>query len=560
MPQQTCFKPFDQSLADITFPEHFPSPFASEPHPICRVAASELQGYLSQQTDWVHDFGIEHFVEGSNIGKMFGVLVAIDSGGQIGYISAFSGKLAGANHHPGFVPPVADLLQPGGFYRLGEEYISTINRQICDIEHTPEYIHCAEQHRQLVISTSSEQERYRSEMKAAKQHRDRIRAEAVLNMSQSQLAELKESLKSESLKWQYDYKLLVRNNETLLAESTDRLAGFADRLRTLKEERKSQSAALQQRMFEEYSFLNAKGQTKSLRDIFDGTAQGVPPAGAGDCAGPKLLQYAFLHGLRPIAMAEFWWGQPPSSEMRRHGHFYPACRGKCLPILGHMIVGLPLQATPVMPSAPALDIVYRDEHIVIINKQPELLSVPGKSEAPSVYSIARQMFPDAEEPIIVHRLDMSTSGLMVLALTLKAYHSLQQQFVARTVKKEYTAVLEGAVVGDHGQINIPMRPNIDDRPRQMVCTEYGKPAETFWTVMGRKNGRTLLRFEPVTGRTHQLRVHAAHPQGLNCPIVGDDLYGQACGRLHLHASYLEFEHPYSGKRLKFESAATFGCE
>ena len=556
MYEERCFTPFRQPVGHIAVPEYFPSPFAGEPHPLCRAAASELQAHLAAQTDWQHDFGIDTFVEGTNIGKMFGVLVVERADGQLGYLSAFSGKLAGTNHLPGFVPPVADLLHPQGFYRLGEERISAINRQIAELESDPLFVQRQEGHRALQQRSEEELARYRADMKAAKQERDRVRSSAESAMTAQDLDALKEQLKNESLKWQYDLKVLSKQWAEALAESSAGLAELAQHIEALKQERKQSSASLQQRMFTQYSFLNACGEVQSLRDIFAGTSQPVPPAGAGDCAGPKLLQYAYRQGMRPVAMAEFWWGQAPASEIRRHGHFYPACRGKCLPILGHMLGGLPQQPQS-RAQAPVLNILYQDASIVIIDKQAELLSVPGNIDAPSVYGIARELFPQAEEPMMVHRLDMSTSGILVLALTKQAHRSLQEQFLARTVKKEYIALVEGSVSGEGGCIDLPLRPDIDDRPRQVVCQTYGKPSQSLWTVIGRDGGRTRVRLEPLTGRTHQLRVHAAHPEGLNCPIVGDDLYGQPCGRLHLHAASISFLHPVTRQLMRFDCEAPF---
>ncbi len=284
------------------------------------------------------------------------------------------------------------------------------------------------------------------------------------------------------------------------------------------------------------------------------------PQGAGDCAIVKLLQYAFSHGLTPLTMAHFWWGKSPAPQMLKHKYFYEASKNKCEPILTHMLAGIEVDENP-LEQNPAegkeLSIVYQDNDMVIINKPAEFLSVPGKTITDSVYSRMRAMFPDSDSPLIVHRLDMSTSGLIVIALTKDAHKALQKQFIERTVEKRYVALLEGTSEANEGVIDFPMRVDLDDRPRQIVCYQYGKPAQTTWQVLERKNGRTKVYYYPKTGRTHQLRVHSAHIKGMNMPIVGDDLYGQKGDRLCLHAQYLAFNHPTTNERVVFEVAEDF---
>ena len=238
-----------------------------------------------------------------------------------------------------------------------------------------------------------------------------------------------------------------------------------------------------------------------------------------------------------------------------HGHYYPACRGKCEPILGHMLTGLEVESNPMLIN-PAegknLSIVFEDESIIVINKPADFLSVPGKSIDDSVYSRIRDMYPDADGPLLVHRLDMSTSGILLAAKNREAHRKLQDQFIRRKVSKRYVALLNGIVENDEGSIDLPLRVDLDDRPRQMVCATYGKSARTNYTVIERTNGKTRVYFYPVTGRTHQLRVHSAHSLGLNCPIVGDDLYGLRGERLCLHAESLTFKHPKSGEMMTFQ--------
>ena len=323
-----------------------------------------------------------------------------------------------------------------------------------------------------------------------------------------------------------------------------------DEINQYKDERRLKSSALQQKLFAEYSFLNQFGERKSIGEIFNNN----PPAGAGECAAPKLLHYAFENQLTPIAMAEFWWGQSPKSEIRKHKQFYPACKSKCEPILlSHMLKGLDMEANPFQEN-PAegkdIEIVFEDEVLAVINKPAEFLSVPGKIISDSVYQRVKELYPNATGPLIVHRLDMSTSGLMLIAKDEETYVKLQSQFIKRTIKKRYIALLDGILEENEGFIDLPLRVDLDDRPRQLVCYEHGKSAQTKCEKIEIRNNQTLVYFYPITGRTHQLRVHASHELGLKTPIVGDDLYGTKANRLYLHAESLLFIHPVLNKEIR----------
>ncbi len=325
---------------------------------------------------------------------------------------------------------------------------------------------------------------------------------------------------------------------------------------TLREERKSRSIALQRWLFAQYHLLNAKQEEKALLTLFGNT---VPPSGTGDCCAPKLLQYAYKTGLHPLCMAEFWMGASPKEEIRTEGNFYPACSAKCKPLLKHMLEGLHVEPNPLLKTiTEELTIIYEDESIVVVNKPSGMLAVPGKDPLPSVQEYIRQRYPQAQGPLIVHRLDMDTSGLMVLALTQDAYHNLQDQFLHHEVKKRYVALVEGSLEqGTTGRIDLPICPDINDRPRQMVNYEYGKRSITEYEVKECRGDRTLLNLWPHTGRTHQLRVHLAHPSGLGTPIVGDRLYGHAGLRLLLHAEELSFTHPLTGQGMTFCEPCNF---
>ena len=315
--------------------------------------------------------------------------------------------------------------------------------------------------------------------------------------------------------------------------------------------------------------LNARGEVKDLYTIFEQTVQKVPPAGAGECALPKLLQYAYLHQLKPLAMAEFWWGDSPKNEIRHHGYYYPSCKGKCEPILQHMLQGLEVDENPLLNPVheeEELEIVFEDEWLLVVNKPAGMLSVPGKAEdRDSVYHRLKKKYPEATGPMIVHRLDMATSGLLLVAKTKEVHQDLQAQFANRSIKKRYVAVLDGIVLSERtGRIELPLCLNPLDRPRQIVNKEYGKEAITEYRIISESGStfnesrkHTRIIFYPLTGRTHQLRVHAAHPEGLGCPILGDELYGKKADRLYLHAEYIEFRHPIYGDILRIQKEADF---
>ncbi len=551
---------FDEQIDNILLPAKFTYPFYYEPHKLSVLAANSLQKHLKTQKDWVHDFGIDHYVEGSNIGKMFGVLVVQNNQGEIGYLCAFSGKLAGTNLLPGFVPPIYDLLDENGFFKPEEDQISIINQRIKDLEESDSYRSLTDNYRDCLKSSENELSDFRIFMKVEKNKRKDKRHELEGTLTDEDFEKLKENLKQESLKQQYDFKQLKKYWEKKVNDSKESLDNYIAEIQLLKEERKKRSAALQQKLFDQYQFLNYAKEIMGLCDIFEPTAQKIPPAGAGDCAAPKLLQYAYQKNYKPIALAEFWWGQSPKSEIRKHGYFYPSCKSKCEPILGHMLKGLEVDDNPIQSPTinnEALETVYEDDVILVVNKPAEFLSVPGKETEDSVYLRIKNKYPDATGPLLVHRLDMSTSGLILIAKDKDVHKALQKQFLDRSVQKRYIALLDGIINEDSGFIELPLRVDLDDRPRQLVCYEYGKPAKTKFNVIERNNGRTKVHFFPITGRTHQLRVHSAHPQGLNTPIVGDDLYGIKSNRLHLHAEFLEFTHPISKERIKVQVKAEF---
>lgn len=555
-----CFTHFEVPISGISLPERFTYPFFYEPHPLCLLAVEQLQKHLLSQTDWVHDFGIDHHVEGINIGKMFGVLLVRNREGDIGYLSAFSGKLSERHHLPGFVPPVVDYLAVDSFFRKGEKEIEAVTGEIDAITSSEDYHSLKETLAEANIQAEAELSAAKAQVKADKQARKIRRAAGEAQLSEADFAILVEELENESMKGHYAFKDLKRKWSRQLADMTAALKDYEDQLAAFKATRRQISNRLQQEIFDQYQFLNIEGETRSVCDIFEQTAFKIPPSGAGDCAAPKLLQYAFRNGLQPLAMAEFWWGQSPSSEIRKHGYFYPSCKGKCEPILSHMLLGMEVDESPMLrvdTVDKVLTTVYEDDYLVVVNKPHEFLSVPGKSNADSVLARMVRKYPDATGPLLVHRLDRATSGLLLVAKTKEAHKALQDQFLDRSIKKRYVALLEGVLEGEEGEVALPLRPDIEDRPRQLVCQIHGKPALTRWRVVERRAGRTLVHLWPLTGRTHQLRVHAAHQDGLNTPMVGDDLYGKSDDRLHLQAAELTFVHPITQKQMHFELLPEF---
>lgn len=538
---------FTTSITDIPLPERFTYPFCYTPHPLCILAAKEVQSYLTRQTAWKDEL---------RQGKMFGVLIVQTEHGETGYLAAFSGILAGKNLHPFFVPPVYNLLQPQGFFKIEEENISSINRNIRQLENDKAYAALSAELARTIQSAEDILATAKAQLKEAKTAREQRRKEKELN------AQEEAELIRESQFQKAEYKRLERSWKARITTLQTQTEDWERRISALKSERKTRSAALQQKLFEQFGMLNYRGEVKNLCEIFGQTVHKTPPAGAGECAAPKLLQQAYLHGWKPIAMAEFWWGDSPKTEIRHHGHYYPACKGKCEPILQHMLQGLQVEENPMLKrmQVPSknLEIVYEDPWLSVINKPAGMLSVPGKEDAVSVYSLMREQYPEADSPLTVHRLDMATSGLMLIAKTKRVHQNLQAQFKNRLVRKRYVALLEGIVPKDKGTVDLPLCLNPLDRPRQMVHTEHGKPAITDYQVLERLDGkRTRIVFYPRTGRTHQLRIHAAHPLGLHCPIIGDELYGEKADRLYLHAEYLEFTHPITGETVRITKEAEF---
>ena len=544
--------------SDILPPQQFTNPFRYSPHPLCLEAMREVKQHL--QSTPIYDKEIA-------MGKMFGVLVVKNKDGVLGFLAAFSGLLCATNDLPYFVPAIYDILNPECRFKQGERQLDEINRQIREIEHNETFISLKKECEKAMQKEKETLQTMRLKSAEKKSIRHRLRAEGNLT------AEEEQQLIKQSQFEKAEIKRVKDAFERTIAETRQRIEATEQQILSLKKERKELSDSLQRWIFNQFVVLNAKGQSKNLTDIFADETGTLPPAGAGECAAPKLLQYAFTNNLTPLCMAEFWWGKSPDTLLRRHLNCYPACSGKCKPILHFMLQGLDVEnslSDTNNPDSPdrmgcqsySLSVIYEDASMIVVNKPSGMLSVKGKDITPAVEKILEARWNGNCSPYVVHRLDMDTSGLLIFAKDKQSQQVLQAQFANHKVQKRYKAVVEGDISIMEGDISLPLRPDIMDRPRQMVDLIHGKTAITHFKVIMKKKDeqgriRTVLHLFPKTGRTHQLRVHCAHQQGLNAPIVGDYLYGTPAQRLLLHAEYIELMHPTTKADIHFEALAPF---
>ena len=618
-------KHFHPLQTDIARPKQFNDPFDYEPHPLSILAVEEVQRYIMEHPEIKED---------ADQGKMFGVLVVSlprkdegerrkeitseiqDEGAGIGFLAAYSGLLAGRNDWEWFVPPVFDAQDPDGYFKVHEREITQMNHEVELLEKELDDFYHQSDYLKMLRTTENLLSEHEKKMKTAKVLRDMKRLQR--NISPEENAELIR----ESQFMKAEMRRIKKRCEELEKPWKEKEQSLTDRIEQLKKQRKEASDDLQRWLFSQYKMRNAQGETKDLIEIFNDYNGQLPPAGSGDCCAPKLLQYAFENNLQPLCMAEFWWGASPKMEIRHHLNYYPACRGKCLPILGWMLCSdfsrnvecgvWSENSTEIQSSIPenshtqdishstfhtphsTIRILFEDSHLLVLNKPAGMLSVPGKTGEESVESMMRDYLHDDMNPIIVHRLDMDTSGLMVVAKTKWTYTELQKQFLEHQVEKTYVALLEHMPEGKplKGTISLPLRPDIYDRPRQLVDWENGKEAITEYWISRKDEGggrkeitseiqdtkesvqntctqytspssflpppsSIRITLHPRTGRTHQLRVHCAHQEGLGVPIVGDVLYGHRADRLYLHAETLSFIHPKTGERLTFTAPAPF---
>ena len=567
---------FHPILSEQPLPARFNNPFDYEPDALCRAAVKQLQA----------DLPIEPIE-----GKMYGVLI-VERNGEIGYLQAYSGQIADEGED--FVPAVFDYLQPDGYFKTHEAEITQLNQKIVQLKASTAYRQAQENLKKIQQEAEKAIEEARKVMQGAKFLRDKRRKEAFISEAErNEMTRQSQFLKAELQRKKKAYAEQITAAQTVVNSYQEQITAW-------KRERKMKSDRLQRWLFSQFSMLNARGERKNLLDIFRDyylqnspsrtkaahitsvntaeratkeslAASLLPPSGAGECCEPKLLQYAFLHGYKPISMAMFWWGPSPKTEIRQHGNYYPACNGKCKPILEWMLEGIDVDDKDCnrtdnkteLALSERLQILYEDDYLAVVVKPSGMLSVPGKGDQPSVYSLLKTQWNGKSDVFIVHRLDMATSGLLVVARSLEIYKALQAQFIQHSVKKTYVALLPMSFLNkpypSSGRIELPLSPDVNDRPRQCVDYLHGKQAITDYHVIGKtfygKENLPAVKIElhPLTGRTHQLRIHCAHPDGLDTPIIGDNLYGQRAERLWLHAGHLEFMHPISREQMSFDT-------
>ncbi len=529
-------------------PDSFEYPHFYTPIAIAKKAAQDLQNRLKQNLPELVD---------QPTGRMLGVLVVQPKGGGLGYLSAYSGELQPELEILPFVPPVHQLPKGEDFPEMAT--INAINKEVIALEESDGFINAEQQLKKITEETKENILAAKKAAKKGKSERDRLRKESI-QLPEKERQKLLEELANQGANEGMDLRRFTRSENLRLEKAIAAYGEFHARIEALKTQRKAKSIELQGAIFKSFIFLNSVGEGKDVKTVFTDFGIDVPPAGAGECAAPKLFQYAFQQGMKPVALAEFWWGPSPNSEIREHGKFYPACKGKCRPILAHMLKGIPVKPNPLLENFGAgkkLEVLFEDEHLVVVNKPAGMLSVPGRHIKDSVKARILEKYANANGPMIVHRLDQDTSGIMIVALSKKAHKLLQQQFLERTIHKTYYAILEKPIEETSGQIELPLVLDIHNRPMQMVHYEHGRPALTLYEVIQKTATRTLIKLNPVTGRSHQLRVHCAHKSGLHAPIVGDNLYGTPSERLCLHAQQVEFMHPMTKKPMKIGTEIPF---
>lgn len=554
-------------------PTAFTYPFRYTPHPLCVRAAAIVQEQLK--------------LMGIAEGKMYGVMIVKarttkgEQGEGLSFLAAYSGQLQQSYHHPWFVPPIVDYLDPDGYFQQEQAKIVEMGQRLEALRESEERKEWQTRVQQLTAERDQAVAKAKAESEAQKRH-------TPLSTSPSSTEEESGVRPKEGEDYirlrQYLKANIHRAKQLHKEEITDLEARLADHniaIHDLYEERKRRSEALQQWLFEQFVFLNGQGEKKELIEIFSPTpnrschgGEAAPiPSGAGECCAPKLLQAAYQLGLEPLAMAEFWWGPSKPGHYKQPGAFFPACHSKCRPILGFMLQGLNVEADPALHYEQALKpvrVVWEDEYLAVIEKPEGWCSIPGKSDQANLFDEALRLWPDIEGSIIVHRLDQDTSGVMVIAKTARIHRALSQQFERREVEKRYVALLEKRPTPDPsregrgeagGSIQLPIGPDLDNMPHQQVDWENGKEAITHFYIIGTEEraSTTVTRvvFHPQTGRTHQLRVHSAAPEGLNTPILGDRLYGHVSDRLYLHAEAIDFTHPLTHEHLHFEIPCPF---
>ncbi len=538
------------------------NPFEYVPDRECDEAFRKLSVRIDElkRSERPEDVG---FCKELEAGKMLGVLIAVDSNGNRHTLYAFSGQLGETGFSfPGFVGPVFDYLQPDGYFKTNEAHISRQNIEIAQFE-ADVLNRLQADYKQLKEKTDIEIAAFREKCRLSTSARKAKRESGVTD--EAELAEMTRQSQFEKA----ELNRLKKRIALKLAPLAEDLKKGEAHLEELKEERRACSENLQNWLFTNFKVLNSLGESKNLSDIFAETAMRIPPSGAGECCAPKLLQAAYMQGWHPEAIAEYWYGQPKGGEVRKHGNHYPACRGKCLPVLSWMLKGLTVEPALNCENMSALhpepEVIYENEWFCVVNKPSGMLSVPGKGAALSVQQWLEKRYGTESGVRMAHRLDQDTSGLIIATFGSFPLKTMQALFATRGVRKTYIAELDGDFEARgtprKGQIKLPLSPDWLDRPRQRVDYEAGKEAVTDYEFLIIRDGRSRIMFHPLTGRTHQLRVHAASENGLSMPIAGDRLYGNRQhndnSRLLLHAQKIEFTFPMDERHYCFESEPPF---
>lgn len=484
-------------------------------------------------------------------GKMYGVLLVETPTGEQGVLKAFSGLLEGQSCLEGWVPaiPGRDFVQVSEALVLAQ--LEAMKQALIKLQSLPE----RHQYADLIQAFHQQREQLRSQHQGQQQIRTRQRHHYQQTLTGDALVQALEQLNQQSQQEGIAWRTLKRSHQAQLQPLQAAIAQADAQMQAIKRDRKALSQQLQRQMHGAYWLTNFAGESRSLQEL--GSAL---PTGTGDCCAPKLLHYAATHALKPLAMAEFWWGSASTQGDKQHGEFYGACRDRCQPIMGFLLSGLP-PAVPATESIQLPPVLYEDDWLIAIDKPAGLLSVPGRRyhNQDSVLGRLQAVRSEEMELMAVHRLDQDTSGILLIARDKSTFNALRQQFEQHRIQKQYEALLWGTNVPIQGVINLPLWGNPDHRPYQTVDWQRGKPSTTHYQVLEQTSETTRLLFLPVTGRTHQLRVHAAHPQGLGRPIIGDRLYGSASDttRLHLHARAITCQHPQSGQMLHINSETPF---
>lgn len=501
--------------------------------------------------------GLEHLYPNGTEGKMYGVLIAESATGEKLVLKAFSGLLNGKSKIEGWVPPIAGREKVAIEESITLNRLAEIKRELVALSEIPERW----EYEQKSQAYASQLQVLRDRHQLSKQERQIKRSQLLTSLAGEELEIALKELDKESQREKMVRRNFKRDRDLVLSPLQEVITQADVKMQVLKQQRRELSRTLQSQMHNAYVLTNFAGETRSLREII---TEGAMPTGMGDCCAPKLLHYAATHDLTPLAMAEFWWGNPSTDGYKIQGEFYGACPERCQPLMGFLLSGR--RSSPSLPvfgdfALPNLQIIYEDDHLMAITKPPELLSIPGRylDTQDSVLSRLRQAYGNEREFYPVHRLDRQTSGILLFALDIDSLRNVSEQFQKRQIHKIYEAILSGKVESEQGTIDLPLWGNPEKRPFQQVDFQRGKPSVTKFRLLGYEGNYSRLEFIPLTGRTHQLRVHSADPQGLGIPILGDRLYGcqTSTSRLHLHARELTLRHPRSQKLIRLQIPVPF---